>query len=181
MTEGDEDGAIEHRALLADEPVCDPAPGERQEIHEAHVQRVDARRLLVVQGEAAAVVDDRVAEIEDEHGPEAVVAEALEGFREEEVHQPQGMPEQGASLGGGCVGHGLIPEPQMDAGRWRSIPVFRGPSQQKTGLETLGVALAAVGISALLVEAVRILPVQGRGEVQLAYAPLPEPGLAGCQ
>ena len=95
IAEGDGHAAREHGALRTDQPVRDPAAGQRCEIDPRGIQPVDRRGRLVVDAEAA--VRDRGDQEKHQHGAHAVVGEPLPHFREEQRGEATRMPEKGGT------------------------------------------------------------------------------------
>ncbi len=95
---GEGDAAPEHRVALADQPVGDPAAGQRHQVDGGGIEPVDGPAGGVGKAEAAVL---RLGHQEkQQQGPHAVVAEALPHFREEKRGEAARMSEP---LGFGLV------------------------------------------------------------------------------
>ena len=102
--EGDEDAAVQHGFLGADQPVGDPAAGQRDDVHRCGVEAVDRGRRLVVQAEAAA--RDGVDQEQHQQGAHAVEAEAFPHLGEEQRGEAARVAEKGLTR---RIVHGLSP------------------------------------------------------------------------
>ncbi len=95
VAEGHQRAACQHRALGADQPVRDPAAGQRGHEHGGRVQAVDGGRGLVVQSVAA--VGHGVDQEQHEQRAHAVEREALPHLREEERGERRRVAEEAAA------------------------------------------------------------------------------------
>ncbi len=101
---GDDDAAVEDGPPLADEPVGDPAAGQRRHVDHRRVETVDRAGRGGVEPEPA--VGERRDHEEDEQRAHPVVTEALPHLGEEERREPTRVAEEGAIVGSRSV-HGV--------------------------------------------------------------------------
>ena len=90
---GDQDAAVQHRALRTDQAVRDPAARQRRHVHHRRVQAVDGARGGRVEAQAAG--GGGGGHEQDQKGAHPVVAEALPHLREEEGGEASRMTEEG--------------------------------------------------------------------------------------
>ena len=98
VAEHDQHAAPEHRALLADQPVGDPATEQRQQVGRGDVQAVDRVRGAVVEAEAA--LGDGGGHEQDQDRAHAVVGEALPHLRDEQRRESARLAEELRSVRG---------------------------------------------------------------------------------
>ena len=103
--EGDEDAAVQHCLLGADQPVGDPAAGQRDDVDRGGVEPVDGGGRLVIETEAAA--RDGVDQEQHQQGAHAVVAEAFPHLGEEQRGEAARMAEEARA---GRVAHVSPPD-----------------------------------------------------------------------
>ena len=91
---GDQDPADEHGPLRSDQPVGDPAAGQRHHVHHRGVQAVDGARRDRVEAQPAR--RGRGGHEQDEQRAHPVVAEALPHLGEEQRREAARMAEERA-------------------------------------------------------------------------------------
>ena len=98
VAERDADAADQHRLPRADQPIGNPAAGERHQIGSGRVQAIDGCSGFIVDAEAAG--GDGGHQEQHQHGAHAVVGESLPHLREEQRGEATRVPEKGgAQLG----------------------------------------------------------------------------------
>ena len=95
MTAHDDDTAVEHGPFHSQHPVGHPPAQHGGEVNQTAVGADDAGGGRL--GQAQSTVGHRVVEVIPEDGEHPVEGETLPQFDTEEVDQPDGMAEPGAS------------------------------------------------------------------------------------
>ena len=90
---GDQDAAVQHRALRTDQAIRDPAARQRRHVHHRRVQAVDGAGGGRVEAQAAG--GGGGGHEQDQQGAHPVVAEALPHLGEEEGGEPARVTEEG--------------------------------------------------------------------------------------
>ena len=93
MAAGDQDAAVQHRALRTDQAIRDPAAGQRRHVHHRGVQAVDGAGSGRVEAETAG--GGGGGHEQDQQGAHPVVAEALPHLGEEERGKAARVTEEG--------------------------------------------------------------------------------------